>query len=65
MGQFHEVYMCGSRAVPFPKAMMPCCVATVDLFLYYFFVIFEKMYNRVTAFLEIFDYVHGTQYEIR
>ena len=48
--------------------MILCCSTTTELYLYYVFLskIFEKiMYHRVTAFLEIFQILHGNQYGFR
>ena len=49
------------------KVMILCRLTTIDLFLYYVLSkIFEKiMYNRVTAFLEIFKILHDNQYGFR
>ena len=48
--------------------MILCRLTNIDLFLHYVFMstIFEKiMYNRVTAFLEIYNMLHDNQYGFR
>ena len=50
------------------KVMIPCCSTTTDLHLYYVFCqrsLKKVMYNKVTAFLEIFEILHGNQYGFR